>query len=66
MPASSDGRIADTVLGAPVPRPSQSFGIGLNYRDHAGESGMTLPPAPQPKHLKICRCGLTVNDGDFS
>jgi 2-keto-4-pentenoate hydratase/2-oxohepta-3-ene-1,7-dioic acid hydratase in catechol pathway len=46
LPAASDGRIADTVLGAPVPRPVQSFGIGLNYRDHAGESGMTLPPAP--------------------
>lgn len=46
LPAASDGRIADTVLGAPVPRPIQSFGIGLNYRDHAGESGMTLPPAP--------------------
>jgi 2-keto-4-pentenoate hydratase/2-oxohepta-3-ene-1,7-dioic acid hydratase in catechol pathway len=45
-PAASDGRIADTVLGAPVPRPLQSFGIGLNYKDHAGESGMTLPPAP--------------------
>jgi hypothetical protein len=24
---------------------------------------MTLPPAPQPKHLKICRCGLTVKEG---
>jgi 2,4-diketo-3-deoxy-L-fuconate hydrolase len=46
LPATSDGRIADTALGAPVPRPIQSFGIGLNYRDHAGESGMTLPPAP--------------------
>jgi 2-keto-4-pentenoate hydratase/2-oxohepta-3-ene-1,7-dioic acid hydratase in catechol pathway len=22
------------------------FGIGLNYRDHAGESGVTIPPAP--------------------
>jgi 2-keto-4-pentenoate hydratase/2-oxohepta-3-ene-1,7-dioic acid hydratase in catechol pathway len=29
-----------------VPRPRQSFGIGLNYRDHAGESGAPLPPAP--------------------
>jgi 2,4-didehydro-3-deoxy-L-rhamnonate hydrolase len=45
-PAASGGKIADTGLGPPVPRPSQSFGIGLNYRDHAGESGMTLPPAP--------------------
>ena len=43
---SSGGRIADTVLDAPVPRPLQSFGIGLNYRDHAGESGLALPPAP--------------------
>ena len=23
----------------------------------------TLPPAPQPKHLKICRCGFTVKEG---
>jgi 2,4-didehydro-3-deoxy-L-rhamnonate hydrolase len=40
------GFVADAVLGAPVSRPRQVFGIGLNYRDHAGESGMTLPPAP--------------------
>jgi 2-keto-4-pentenoate hydratase/2-oxohepta-3-ene-1,7-dioic acid hydratase in catechol pathway len=33
-------------LGPPVPRPSQVFGIGLNYRDHAAETGATLPPAP--------------------
>ncbi len=32
--------------GPPVPRPSQVFGIGLNYADHAGESGMTLPSRP--------------------
>ncbi|MDQ1475548.1 MAG: hypothetical protein QOE62_777 [Actinomycetota bacterium] len=43
---TSGGRVADTTLGPPVPRPVQSFGIGLNYRDHAGESGMALPPAP--------------------
>jgi 2-keto-4-pentenoate hydratase/2-oxohepta-3-ene-1,7-dioic acid hydratase in catechol pathway len=42
----SGGRVADTVLGAPVPQPRQVFGIGLNYRDHAGESGAPLPPAP--------------------
>jgi 2-keto-4-pentenoate hydratase/2-oxohepta-3-ene-1,7-dioic acid hydratase in catechol pathway len=29
-----------------VPQPRQVFGIGLNYRDHAGESGAPLPPAP--------------------
>jgi len=40
------GTIASTVLGAPIPQPRQSFGIGLNYRDHAGETGAQLPPAP--------------------
>jgi 2-keto-4-pentenoate hydratase/2-oxohepta-3-ene-1,7-dioic acid hydratase in catechol pathway len=29
-----------------VPAPRQVFGIGLNYDDHATESGMELPPAP--------------------
>ncbi|MEJ2870761.1 fumarylacetoacetate hydrolase family protein [Actinomycetospora sp. OC33-EN08] len=33
-------------LGAPVPRPSQVLAIGLNYRDHAAESGFALPDAP--------------------
>jgi 2-keto-4-pentenoate hydratase/2-oxohepta-3-ene-1,7-dioic acid hydratase in catechol pathway len=40
------GLVADAVLGAPVSKPRQVFGIGLNYRDHAGESGAPLPPAP--------------------
>ena len=44
--ATPGGRIADVELGAPVPLPRQVFGIGLNYNDHAGESGMPLPPAP--------------------
>ena len=43
---TAGGALADVVLGAPVPRPLQVFGIGLNYRDHAQESGMDLPPAP--------------------
>lgn len=33
-------------LQAPVPRPSQVFGIGLNYAEHAAESQMTLPEHP--------------------
>ncbi|MCS7478493.1 fumarylacetoacetate hydrolase family protein [Umezawaea endophytica] len=33
-------------LGAPVPRPGQLFAIGLNYRDHAAESGVTVPDSP--------------------
>jgi 2-keto-4-pentenoate hydratase/2-oxohepta-3-ene-1,7-dioic acid hydratase in catechol pathway len=30
-------------LGSPVPAPRQVFGIGLNYRDHAAESGLPVP-----------------------
>jgi len=33
-------------LQAPVPAPRQVFGIGLNYRSHAAESGMDLPSVP--------------------
>ncbi|MYU26070.1 fumarylacetoacetate hydrolase family protein [Streptomyces sp. SID8352] len=31
---------------APVPEPRQVFAIGLNYRDHAAEAGLTLPESP--------------------
>jgi len=33
-------------LCAPVPRPGKVFCIGLNYHDHARESGMDVPEAP--------------------
>ena len=33
-------------LDAPSPWPLQVFGIGLNYRSHAEESGMPIPAAP--------------------
>ncbi len=33
-------------LGPPVGRPSKLVCIGLNYRDHAAESGMALPTEP--------------------
>jgi 2-keto-4-pentenoate hydratase/2-oxohepta-3-ene-1,7-dioic acid hydratase in catechol pathway len=34
-------------LGPPVPLPRQVFGIGLNYKDHAEETGVkVLPPEP--------------------
>jgi 2,4-didehydro-3-deoxy-L-rhamnonate hydrolase len=32
--------------GPPVPAPRQVFAIGLNYRDHAAESGFSAPDAP--------------------
>ncbi|BCI55099.1 fumarylacetoacetate hydrolase [Mycolicibacterium litorale] len=31
-------------LGAPVPRPRQVFAIGLNYAEHAAETGMSAGP----------------------
>jgi 2-keto-4-pentenoate hydratase/2-oxohepta-3-ene-1,7-dioic acid hydratase in catechol pathway len=34
-------------LGAPMPRPGKIFGIGLNYRDHADETGRPIPEVPQ-------------------
>ncbi len=33
-------------LGSPVPAPRQVFAIGLNYRSHAAETGMTVPEVP--------------------
>ncbi len=41
-----DGPWAEGSLGAPVPHPRNSFGIGLNYKDHAEESKMDLPDIP--------------------
>jgi 2,4-didehydro-3-deoxy-L-rhamnonate hydrolase len=37
---------AATRLGPPIARPSKIVCIGLNYRDHAAESGMDLPAEP--------------------
>ncbi|WP_116997139.1 fumarylacetoacetate hydrolase family protein [Desertimonas flava] len=45
-PATADHRLADVVLGPPVPTPRSVLGIGVNYRDHAAETGHALPPAP--------------------
>jgi len=33
-------------FGNPAPRPRQVFGIGLNYRAHAAESGVEVPGTP--------------------
>jgi 2,4-diketo-3-deoxy-L-fuconate hydrolase len=34
------------LLDAPSPSPRQSFGIGLNYRDHVAEAGFEVPEHP--------------------
>jgi 2-keto-4-pentenoate hydratase/2-oxohepta-3-ene-1,7-dioic acid hydratase in catechol pathway len=33
-------------LGAPAPHPRQLLAIGLNYSEHANESGFAAPPSP--------------------
>jgi len=47
----SDGTLprinrAGVEICAPVPRPPKIICIGLNYRDHAEESGMAIPASP--------------------
>lgn len=48
--ASSPGNLPDvpneTRWAAPVVRPGKLIGIGLNYSDHASESGMPIPAEP--------------------
>lgn len=41
-----DQEVVPSALGAPVPRPPQVFAIGVNYRDHAAETGIDLPERP--------------------
>lgn len=43
---TTTGALVEADLGNPVPAPRQVFAIGLNYRSHAEESGMTLPEVP--------------------
>lgn len=46
---AADGKrvaLDQTRLLAPVANPSKILAIGLNYADHARESGMQAPPAP--------------------
>jgi 2-keto-4-pentenoate hydratase/2-oxohepta-3-ene-1,7-dioic acid hydratase in catechol pathway len=46
---AGDGELLDRKeirIASPVPRPGKVICIGLNYRDHAAESGMPIPKAP--------------------
>lgn len=40
------GVLETAQLQSPSPRPRNSFGIGLNYRNHAEEAGMPIPETP--------------------
>jgi 2-keto-4-pentenoate hydratase/2-oxohepta-3-ene-1,7-dioic acid hydratase in catechol pathway len=49
------GPLVPEDLGAPVLAPPQVFGIGLNYREHAVESGVDAPAVP-PVFTKFRSC----------
>ena len=40
------GSLNGTELGPPIPRPRNSFGIGLNYGSHVAEADMEVPEVP--------------------
>ncbi len=46
LDATKAAPVAPTDYGNPVPRPRQIFAIGLNYAEHAKESGLGLPDEP--------------------
>lgn len=49
-------------LGPPVPRPTQVFAIGLNYRDHAEEAGLPIPSEPMVfTKFPSCLAGPTAS-----
>jgi 2,4-diketo-3-deoxy-L-fuconate hydrolase len=39
-------RFAGERVGAPIARPHQIIGIGMNFADHAAEIGLPVPPEP--------------------
>ena len=60
--AEPGGLLADVTLGVCVPRPQKVFGIGLNYRSHAEESKMAIPPAPMTfTKFPTCLVGPTAD-----
>ncbi len=46
VPDGPTQRVNDVRLHAPISNPPRVFAIGLNYRDHAKESGMAIPTTP--------------------
>jgi 2,4-diketo-3-deoxy-L-fuconate hydrolase len=58
----ASGQLADVELGPPVPNPKNCYAVGLNYRNHAEESNMAMPPVPMvfTKHTS-CISGPTAD-----
>ena len=40
------GSLENIKMGAPITGSRNCFAVGLNYRNHAEESGMEIPPFP--------------------
>ena len=40
------GTITNEMMGAPITNSRNCFAVGLNYKNHAEESGMEIPPFP--------------------
>ncbi len=59
-----DAAVDPSALGPCVPRPSQVFAIGLNYRDHAREAGLPEPKEPMV-FTKFASC-LTGPRGEIA
>ena len=51
----------ELAVTAPVPRPGKIICIGLNYRDHAEESGMPIPTSPII-FSKFSNCAIGPNE----
>ena len=52
-------------LGSPAPAPRQVLAIGLNYREHAAESGFAVPAGEPPVFTKFPSC-ITGPRGDIT
>lgn len=50
---AADVAIDPDLLGAPSPRPFQALAIGLNYEEHARETGMDVPTTLPPVFAKF-------------
>lgn len=51
----------EITICAPIPRPGKIICIGLNYRNHAIESGMEIPKSPIV-FSKFSSCAIGVNE----
>lgn len=54
--ADADVPLDSARLGCPSPTPRQVFAIGLNYRDHAAEAGLTITDGLPPVFTKFPTC----------